>query len=85
MNILTSLLLSPFTLPSKALMYPFEKVHEQAERTINDPVQIRATLLALQKQLDAGFITEQAYERAEAQILARLDAYERRRAAELLG
>lgn len=82
MTILGTLLLSPITLPAKGLMYPFMKVFEQAEREFNDPALIRSALIALQMRLEAGQITEQMYELAEAKLLSRLDAIEARRAAE---
>jgi len=79
MNPITDILLAPLTLPAKGLLYVFSKVREQADQEFNDPSAIRATLLDLQRRLDAGELTIQRYESAEAVLLSRLDDIEVRR------
>jgi hypothetical protein len=81
MNPITGILLAPFTLPVKGLFYVFNKVLEQADHEFNDPVQIRATLVDLQRRLDAGELSLQRYDSAEAVLLSRLDGIEERRTA----
>jgi hypothetical protein len=78
MNLLTSILLGPITLPPKGLLYVFDKITEQADREFNDPAQIRSALVKLNQRLDSGEITMELFERAEAIILKRLDVIEER-------
>ncbi len=81
MSLITGILLGPLTLPAKGLVYVFNKVVEQADREFNDPGQIRAALADLQRRLDAGELTLERYEAAEAVLLSRLDGIEERRTA----
>lgn len=81
MNLITGILLGPVTLLPKNLLYVFNKVFEQADREFNDPGQIRAALADLQRRLDAGELTLERYEDAEAVLLGRLDGIEERRTA----
>lgn len=82
MSLLTRVLLAPITLPSKGLIYVFEKIMEQAEGEFNDPTKIRAALVNLQQRLDSRDLTLERYDAAEAVLLDRLDAIEERRTAE---
>lgn len=82
MNMLLGLLTAPITLPPKGLLWVFEKVQEEAERELSDPVKLRGDLMDLQRRAAAGEMTDEAYEKAEAVILDRLDAIEARQQAE---
>lgn len=72
MGLLTTLITLPVTGPVKGAWWIMEKIHEQAEQAMNDPVAIKAEIAALEKRLDAGEITEEAYEAAELELLTRL-------------
>ena len=82
MNLVTGVLLAPITLPAKGIYYVFDKVVEQADKEFNDPARIRAALINLQHRLDAGLMTLERYEAAEAVLLRRRDAIEERRSAQ---
>lgn len=81
MGLLTGLLLAPVTLPVRGLNWVFREVQEAVDGELNDPDVIRRELLDLQRRLDAGLIEEAAYDDAEAELLARLDAITQSREA----
>ncbi|MEI8081034.1 MAG: gas vesicle protein GvpG [Actinomycetes bacterium] len=81
MNFVIDVLLGPVTLPTKGLLYVFDKVQEQAEQEFNDPTQVRNALINLQQRVDSGELSLERYEAAEAVLLSRLDAIEERRIA----
>jgi len=62
------------TLPASGLKFIFDEIRDAAERELNDPQVIRREMLELQGRLDAGLISEDAYDAAEAELLARLNA-----------
>ncbi len=74
-------LLSPVTFGPRGLLWVFEKVQEEADRELNDPVRLRGELMALQRRAAAGEINDEQYELQEARILARLDNIEQRQEA----
>lgn len=74
-------LLSPVTFGPRGLLWVFEKVQEEADRELNDPVRLRGELMALQRRAAAGEITDAQYEQQEARILGRLDSIELRQEA----
>ena len=81
MGLLTGLLFAPVTLPGRGLNWVFREVQEAVDRERSDPDVIRRELLELQRRLDAGLIDEAAYDEAEAELLARLDAIAQSREA----
>ncbi len=74
-------LLSPITLAPRGLMWVFEKVQEEADRELNDPVRLRGELMTLQRHAASGALTDAQYEEQEARILDRLDSIELRQDA----
>jgi cytochrome c-type biogenesis protein CcmH/NrfG len=74
MGLLRSLLLAPVTLPVSGLTFVLREIRDAADAELTDPQVIRGELLELQRRLDAGLISEDTYEAAEAELLARLDA-----------
>lgn len=72
MGILTTLLTLPVSAPLNTALWIGQKIHEHALETMNDPAEIKRQILALEQQLDAGEITEEAYEEAELALLTRL-------------
>ena len=61
-------------LPVKGFMGIFKKVHEMVERELSDETYIREKLVALQLRFELDEISEEAYNRQEKELLARLDA-----------
>jgi hypothetical protein len=74
MGLLKSILLAPVMLPASGLKWVFEEIRDVADRELNDPQAIRREMLELQQRLDAGLISEVAYDSAETELLARLNA-----------
>ena len=74
MGLLKNLLLAPVMLPASGLTFVLAEIRDAADRELNDPQAIRREMLELQQRLDAGQISEDAYDSAEAELLARLNA-----------
>ena len=74
MGLLTNLLLAPVALPVRGINSIFREIQDVVDRELNDPNAIRRELLELQRRLDAGLIEETAYDVAEADLLAHLNA-----------
>ncbi len=72
MGLLTTLLTLPVSGPLAGLMFIGEKLAEAADKEAFDPDAIKRQLVALEKQLDAGVITEEAFEEAELILLNQL-------------
>lgn len=72
MGLLRSLLLLPVKGPMDGAMWVVQKIHGAAEEELNDPVAIKKTLVALEKALIDGEITEDEYDLAETELLMRL-------------
>lgn len=74
MGLLKSLILLPVKGPMDGALWVTKKINEAAEKEFNDPAMLRKTLQALEDDLMAGRITEDAYDEAETQLLVRLKA-----------
>ena len=74
MGLLKNLLLAPVMLPASGLTFVLAEIRDAADRELNDPQAIRREMLELQQRLDAGLISEDAYDSAEDELLARLNA-----------
>lgn len=72
MGMLTDVVFAPAVGPLKGVLWLARLIADQAERTLYDEGVIRAALLDLEQQLDAGTIDEAAYETQETLLLARL-------------
>lgn len=72
MGMLTDVVFAPAVGPLKGVLWLARIIAEQAERTLYDEGVIRAALLDLEQQLEAGEIDEDAYETQEAVLLERL-------------
>lgn len=81
MGLLANLLLAPVTMPVRGMHFVFREIHDAADRELNDPDAVRRDLLELQRRLDAGLIDDAAYDAAEAELLARLNAIAERQNA----
>ncbi len=73
MGLLKNLLLAPVMLPASGLTFVLAEIRDAADRELNDPQAIRREMLELQQRLDAGLISEDAYDAGEAELLARLN------------
>ena len=71
MGLLKALVLLPLA-PVKGVIWVAERITEEAERELYDPVSIRRQLEELELALEAGAIDEDEYERAESALLERL-------------
>jgi len=74
MGLLKNLLLAPVMLPASGLKFVLTEIRDTADRELNDPQAIRREMLELQRRLDAGLISEDVYDSAEAELLAHLNA-----------
>lgn len=74
------LLLFPVTLPLDGVQWLGAEVADAVDAQWNDPARIEAALLALERRLDAGELTEDEFEAGEADLLAELSAMRARRA-----
>ena len=74
MGLLWKILSAPIMLPTKGLLFVFDKIREQAETELWDEGKVRQQLLQLQMMLDVGEISEADFYTAEEELLDRLDA-----------
>lgn len=72
MGLLRSLLSFPVSAPVGGALWVAGQIRDAAEREWTDPAAIRRSLTALERELDAGRIDEEAFEEAEAILLKRL-------------
>lgn len=74
MGLLWDILSAPIMLPTKGLLFVFDKIREQAETELCDEGKVHQQLLQLQMMLDVGDISETDFYAAEEELLDRLDA-----------
>ncbi len=74
MSLLFDVLAAPVALPTRGLMFIFDKIVEQVNNEMLDDSKVRMQLLELQALLDSGQITEEEFYAAEEELLDRLDA-----------
>ncbi|MER7840044.1 gas vesicle protein GvpG [Streptomyces sp. NPDC096040] len=72
MGLIKELLLLPFA-PVRGSAWVVEQVLHEAERIYYDPAAIRAELARLEERLEAGEIDEEEFDRAEDELLDRLE------------
>ncbi|MBO1330260.1 gas vesicle protein GvpG [Streptomyces sp. VRA16 Mangrove soil] len=73
MGLLSEILLLPLA-PVRGSLWVLDQVVADAERQYYDPSAIQAQLRFLEKQLEAGEIDEETFDRAEDELLDRLEA-----------
>jgi hypothetical protein len=73
MGLLWSILSAPIMLPTKGLLFVFDKIKEQAETELWDEGKVHQQLLQLQMMLDVGEISEADFYAAEEELLDRMD------------
>lgn len=78
MGLLTSLVTLPLA-PVRGVAWLGEQVADVAEDEFYDPAAIRDDLRALAESLDNGDITEEEFDRAEDELLDRLEEAEAHR------
>jgi hypothetical protein len=81
MGLLRTLLTLPISLPVSGLGWVAGQIAEATEQQWFDPRRVEAALLALERRLEAGEITEAEFEAAEAEQLEELAAIRAARAA----
>ena len=74
MGSLFDILAAPIMLPTKGLLFIFDKITEQVNNELLDDSNIRLQLLELQGLLDSGQITEDQFYEMEEELLDNLDA-----------
>lgn len=74
MGLIFDILAAPVALPTRGLMFIFNKIAEQVNNEMLDDGKVRMQLLELQALLDSGQITEEEFYEAEEELLDRLDA-----------
>jgi hypothetical protein len=72
MGVLGNTLGAPVTLPLLGLGWLARRLAETALQELDDPAKIEAELLALERSLTNGDISEAAFEQREAALLAHL-------------
>ncbi|MFF5138311.1 gas vesicle protein GvpG [Streptomyces sp. NPDC013157] len=72
MGLIKELLLLPFA-PVRGSAWVIEQVVQEAERIYYDPATVRAELARLEERLEAGDIDEEEFDRAEDELLDRLE------------
>ncbi|MER6081434.1 gas vesicle protein GvpG [Streptomyces sp. NPDC001833] len=72
MGLIKELLLLPFA-PVRGSAWVVEQVVQEAERIYYDPATVRAELARLEERLEAGEIDEDEFDRAEDELLDRLE------------
>lgn len=74
MGALFDILAAPIMLPTKGLLFIFDKITEQVNNEILDDSNIRLQLLELESLLESGQISEEEFYEMEEELLDRLDA-----------
>ena len=72
MTMLFQILSFPFAGPLKTVAWIGGAIRDAVDSKMNDPMEIKRALAALEQQLDAGSISEQEYERIELELIERL-------------
>jgi len=76
---IAALLALPFVGPLRATAWVAGQLVDAAEKEAFDPARVEAALLALERRLEAGEITEDQFEAAEAEQLELLAVIRARR------
>jgi hypothetical protein len=71
MGLLSELLLLPLA-PARLALWAIDHVMDTASREHNNPAAVRRELAELNRQLDAGSISEEEFDRREDELLDRL-------------
>jgi hypothetical protein len=71
MGLLSELLLLPLA-PARVALWSIGQVVEVAERQYNGPAAVQRALVVLSRQLDAGLISPEEFDRREDELLDRL-------------
>ena len=74
MGLLWNILSAPIMLPTKGLLFVFDKIREQAETEQWDEGKVHQQLLQLQMMQELGEISEADFYAAEEELLDRMDA-----------
>ncbi|MBW8737245.1 MAG: gas vesicle protein GvpG [Streptomyces turgidiscabies] len=72
MGLISEVLLLPFA-PVRGSAWVIGQVLHEAERLYYDPATVRAELAQLEKQLEAGEIDDEEFDRREDELLDRLE------------
>jgi len=78
MTMLFQILSFPFAGPLKTVAWIGGAIRDAVDSKMNDPMEIKRALAALEQQLDAGSISEQEYELMEMELIERLQGLSQR-------
>lgn len=65
-----------FSAPFRGLVRVFEEIADRAEQELYNEDAVKAELMAIYKQLEAGTMSEEEFEKREAELVERLEAIE---------
>ena len=77
MGLIGEVLLLPFA-PVRGSAWVIQQILREAERIYYDPAAVQEELARLEERLEAGEITEEEFDRTEAELLDRLEISLRR-------
>ncbi|HEX5225936.1 MAG TPA: gas vesicle protein GvpG [Solirubrobacteraceae bacterium] len=80
MGLFTSLITLPLA-PVRGVAWVVEQVADEADRQLYDPARLRGELLRLELDHDTGLVGDQEYEQRSDELLERIAAASRARAA----
>lgn len=68
--------MSFFSAPIRGLIRVFEEIADRAEQELYNEDAVKAELMAIYKQLESGTMSEEEFEKREAELVERLEAIE---------
>jgi uncharacterized membrane protein len=78
MTMLFQILAFPVTGPLRTVAWIGGAIRDAVDSKMNDPMEIKRALAALEQKLDAGSISEQEYELMEMELIERLQGSSQR-------
>ncbi len=67
------------TAPLRGLLWVFEEIADRAEKELYDEDAVKAELMEIYRKLEAGSLTEDDFNRREAELVERLQRIDERK------
>lgn len=67
------------TAPFRGLLWVFEEIAERAEKELYDEDAVKAELMEIYRRLEAGSLSEEEFNRREAELVERLEKIDERK------
>ncbi len=67
------------TAPFRGLLWVFEEIAERAEKELYDEDAVKAELMEIYRKLEAGSLSEEEFNRLEAELVERLEKIDERK------